>query len=93
MIVGICRVELHVPESNSLKAKRQVIRRIKDRIKNKFNVSIAEVDNNHLWQRTSLGISIVSNDKKFANQVLCLVVDKISQENSAVILDYNMEFI
>jgi uncharacterized protein YlxP (DUF503 family) len=93
MIVGICCIELHIPESSSLKDKRRIIKRIKDVIRNKFNVSIAEIDNNDLWQRASLGISIVSNDKKFANQVLCSVVDRISQENGAVILNHNLEFI
>ena len=93
MVVGILRVELHIPESNSLKAKRQIVKGIKDRIRNKFNVSIAEVDNNDLWQRASLGVSMVSNDKQFVKQVLCSVVDKINQENGAVILDHSIEFI
>ena len=93
MIVGICRIELHIPESNSLKDKRQVVKGIKDKIRNKFNVSIAEIDNNDLWQRATLGVSIVSNDKKFANQVLCMVVDKINQENSAMILEHKTEFV
>ncbi|MCJ7509093.1 MAG: DUF503 domain-containing protein [candidate division Zixibacteria bacterium] len=93
MVVGICRIELHIPESRSLKDKRQVIKGIKDKIRNKFNVSIAEIGNNDLWQRASLGVSIISNDKKFATQVLCLVVDKINQENGAVILDHNIEFV
>ena len=93
MVVGICRIELHIPESNSLKAKRQIVKGIKDRIKNKFNVSIAEVDNNDLWQRTSLGVSMVSNDKQFVKQVLCSVVDKINQENRAIILDHSLEFV
>lgn len=93
MVVGICRIELHIPESRSLKDKRQVIKGIKDKIRNKFNVSIAEIDNNDLWQKASLGVSIISNDKKFATQVLCLVVDKINQENGAVILDHNIEFV
>jgi uncharacterized protein len=93
MVVGICRIELHIPESGSLKDKRQVIKGIKDKIRNKFNVSIAEIDNNDLWQRASLGVSVISNDRKFATQVLCLVVDKINQENGAVMLNHNIEFV
>lgn len=93
MVIGICHIQLHIPESNSLKAKRQVIRRIKDRIRNKFNVSIAEVDNNDLWQRASLAIAIVNKDRKFANQVLSSIADKISQDNGVNILDYKIELI
>ena len=93
MVVGICRIELHIPESRSLKDKRQVIKRIKDKIRNSFNVSIAEIDNNDLWQRASLGVSVISNDRKFATQVLCLVVNKINQESGAVMLNHNIEFV
>ena len=93
MVVGMCRIELHIPESRSLKDKRQVIKGIKDKIRSKFNVSIAEIDNNDLWQRASLGVSVISNDRKFATQVLCLVVDKINQENGAVMLNHNIEFV
>lgn len=67
------------------------MRRTKDRVHNKFNVSIAEVDHNDLWQRTTLGVSVVANEKKFANQVLNQVVDFIGQEGGIQILDYSIE--
>jgi len=67
------------------------LRRTKDRVHNKFNVSIAEVDHNDLWQRTTLGVSVVANEKKFANQVLNQVVDFIGQEGGIQILDYSIE--
>ncbi|HEC82890.1 MAG TPA: DUF503 domain-containing protein, partial [Firmicutes bacterium] len=53
MVVCTCLVSLHIPDSGSLKAKRLVIRRLKDRIRNKFNVSVAEVDDFDLWQRAT----------------------------------------
>ena len=68
-----------------------MLKRIKDRVKNKFNVSIAEVDHNDLWQRTTLGVSVVANQKQFANQVLSGVVDFIGKENGVQILDYSIE--
>ncbi len=58
-------MEIFVPESSSLKSKRFVLNSIKKRIRNKFNVSVAEVENNDKWQRISLGISMVSNERKF----------------------------
>ncbi len=91
MVVGLANIDIHIPESGSLKSKRQLLKRIKDRVKNKFNVSIAEVGHNDLWQRTTIGVSVVANDKKFANQVLSKVVEQINKENGLQILDYSIE--
>lgn len=91
MLVGVCSVEIHIPESNSLKSKRQILRRIKDRIKNRFNVSIAEVENNNLWQRTTLGIAAVANEAKYVNQLLSQVVESLNHESGVVVLDYWIE--
>jgi uncharacterized protein YlxP (DUF503 family) len=93
MVVGLASIDIHIPESESLKGKRHILKRIKDRVKNKFNVSIAEVDHNELWQRTTLGVAVVSNRKQFANQVLSEVVDLINKENGVQILDYSIELI
>lgn len=91
MVVGLASIYIHIPESRSLKSKRRFIKRIKDKVKNRFNVSIAEVDHNDLWQRTTLGVSVATNEKQFANQVLSEVVDLISKENGVQILDYSIE--
>ncbi len=93
MVVGIANIEIHIPESGSLKNKRHFLKRIKDRVKNRFNVSIAEVDHNDLWQRTTLGISVVANEQQFANQVLSQVIEFINQEQGIQILDYSMNFL
>lgn len=93
MVIGICSLELHFPESGSLKSKRQYLRRIKDRIKNNFNVSIAEVENNDLWQRTTVGVAVVANNKRFANEVLSHVVRQITSENGVTVLDYSIEIL
>lgn len=91
MVVGLASIDIHIPESGSLKSKRHVLKGIKDRVKNKFNVSIAEVGHNDLWQRTTIGVSVVANDKKFANRVLSKVVEHISKESGLQILDYSIE--
>jgi len=91
MVVGICSIEIHIPESSSLKSKRQILKRIKDRIRNRFNVSIAEVENNDLWQRTTLGVAAVANQGKFVNQLLSQVVELLNKESGVVVLDYHME--
>jgi uncharacterized protein YlxP (DUF503 family) len=91
MVVGVANIDIHIPQSGSLKSKRHFLKGVKDRLKNKFNVSIAEVGHNDLWQRTTLGVSVVANEKKFANQVLSQVVEQINRENGLQILDYSIE--
>ncbi len=92
MVIGALLIDIHFPESSSLKAKRQHLRRLKDRLKNRLNVSVAEVGGNDLWQRTTLGVCVIANEKRFTNQVLSKAVKQISEENGVVILDYSMEF-
>lgn len=91
MIIGVCTIELYLAESGSLKTKRQILRRIKDKIQGAFNVSISEVDHHDLWQRATLGVAVVSTDVRFANGVLCKVVDFVERESRAEILDWKVE--
>jgi uncharacterized protein len=70
MVVGLCTVELFISESQSLKDKRQVLHSLKDRLHGKFNLSVAEVDGQDLWQKAVLGIACVANEGTHVNQVL-----------------------
>ena len=74
MTVGIARLTLFVAGSHSLKEKRMVLRRIKDLVRQKFNVSIAEVAENDVWQRAVLGLAVVGNDRRFVEGALDEVV-------------------
>ena len=74
MHVGICQVELRLPENQSLKGKRQVVKSIIARLQNTYKVSVAEVDNQELWQLTTLGIACVSNQRRHADDTLSNVV-------------------
>ena len=92
MNVGVCRISLRLPENLSLKGKRRVLKSIITRVRNKFNVSIAEVDDHELWQLATLGICCVSNDGRYTNEVLSKVVDFIVNGRFDVeILDYEIE--
>ena len=91
MVVGTCTISLHIPESGSLKSKRWVLRRIKDRVRNKFNVSIAEIDDFDLWQRATLGVAVVSKDGRFADQVIAKVIDLIRSDGNAHIIDIHTD--
>jgi len=77
MNVGVCRVSLRLPENLSLKGKRRVLKSITTRVGNKFNVSVAEVDDHGLWQSVVLGVCCVSNNTRYTNAVLSKVVDFI----------------
>jgi uncharacterized protein len=70
MVVGLCTVELFISESRSLKDKRQVLHSLKDRLHEKFNLSVAEVDGQDLWQKAVLGMACVANEGGHVNQVL-----------------------
>jgi uncharacterized protein YlxP (DUF503 family) len=89
MVVGILRLTLYVPGASSLKDKRQVLRKVIDRLRARFNVSVAEVGDNDIWQRAVVGIAAISNDHSFVNEVL----DKCARDagNIAEILNREME--
>jgi uncharacterized protein len=94
MHIGVCRLRFRMPENDSLKGKRSVVKSITSRVANKFNVSIAEVDDLDLWQVATLGISCLSNDGRHANEILSKVADFISDSNFEIeVLDYNIEIL
>jgi uncharacterized protein len=74
MTIGIARLTLFLPEAHSLKEKRMVLRRVKDRARQKFNLAIAEVGDNDLWQRAVLGIAVVGNGRRFVESALDEIV-------------------
>ena len=94
MNVGVCKINLRLPENLSLKGKRQVLKSITTRVVNRFNVAVAEVDNQDLWQLATLGVCCVSNSKRHTNEVLSKVVDFIAGNRFEIeILDYEIEIL
>ena len=88
MIVGIYQIELFIPESNSLKSKRFIIKSLKTRIRNKFNVSIAEVGENDKWQRAVLGVAAVTNDKKLIDSIFNQIKNIITSDVKVELIDH-----
>ncbi len=78
MFVGVLRLTLYLPDPGSLKSKRHLLRSCIDRVKAKFNVSIAEVAENDLWQRSVVGVTAVGNDHAFVNETLDKVTDFVA---------------
>jgi uncharacterized protein YlxP (DUF503 family) len=93
MFVGISQVELFIPESGSLKSKRFVLKSIKTKIRNKFNVSVAELENNDKWQRSTLGVSIICNDKKIIDSTFNQVLNLIEADGRMEVIDYSTEIL
>ena len=78
MVVGVLRLTLHLPSPGSLKSKRHLVRSAIDRVKAKFNVSIAEVAENDLWQKSVIGVAAVSNDRVLVGEILDRVTDFVA---------------
>ncbi len=93
MIVGLLTLDLHIPEANSLKSKRQVIKSLIDRIKNKFNVSVSEVDAQNLWQRSIIGIAFVANETVIINKVFEKIRTQVINTHTVELIDSTMEML
>jgi uncharacterized protein YlxP (DUF503 family) len=93
MIVGVCTVELFIPDGQSLKSKRQVLSSLKDKLRDKFNVSVAEVDEQDLWQKAVLGIACVANETAYVNQVLDQVLNQIRAVPTIEIVQSRIELL
>ena len=89
MVVGVLRLTLYIHGASSLKDKRQVVRKVTDRLRSRFNVGVAEVGDNDVWQKAVIGIAAVANDHSFVNEVL----DKCVRDagNIAEIVNREME--
>jgi len=93
MTVGSCKIELRIPDSASLKAKRRVVKSLKDRVQARFNVGIAEVDRLDDWQRATLGVAAVSNDARLVDETLSKVVNWIEANGEALVVDYEIDLV
>ena len=91
MVVGTLSLKLAVLEAASLKDKRRVVSSIKDRLRGKFNVSVAEVGSLDRRQQAELGVAIVGNDGRFVGSCLDKVVEYVRRDRSACLVDYEVE--
>lgn len=94
MHIGVARVTLQLAENSSLKGKRMVVKSVAQRVRNRFNVAIAEVDTQDVWEVITLGIVCLSDDPRHANAMLSKVVDFIESERlDAEVAGLEMELI
>jgi uncharacterized protein YlxP (DUF503 family) len=90
-LVGLLQIELRIPGNRSLKGKRRVLKSIKDRVRSRFNVSVAEVDLNDVWDAALLAVTCAANESPIIHQVLSKVVDAIERNHDVVVVDYAIE--
>ncbi|GAV22123.1 DUF503 domain-containing protein [Carboxydothermus pertinax] len=93
MIIGVLTLELYIPQSQSLKEKRMVLKSITEKIKYHYNVSIAEVGNQNLWQRSTLALAAVSLKKDDLEKVFGKIENLIEQNGNVLITERVKEFI
>ncbi|MBZ4643840.1 MAG: hypothetical protein JG767_1449 [Deferribacteraceae bacterium] len=84
---------LEIPSAFSLKEKRRVLNSLKTKLKNKFNISIAEVGQKDIWNRAELGVAVISDDSSFCNEQLGKVVEFIDNFPEVVLLEINQEIL
>ena len=91
MVVGTLKIEFHLSDNRSLKGKRKVVRSMVDKVKSRFNVSIAEVGSNDKWQKIELGISTVGNDRRHVDSYLNHTLEFLESLYLAEIVNTEME--
>ncbi len=93
MTIGILKIIYHLPYSQTLKNKRQILRSIKDILKKKFNISISEIDYMNLWQKSLIGISMISSEQSFINSNFNKIISEFECFKNGYIADYNTEYL
>ena len=93
MFVGIVRIELHLPAAASLKDKRAVVRALKERIRQRVQAAVAEVDHQDLWQRAALGVAVVSGERRQVDSMLQKVRSLVESTYGAQLLEWEEQLL
>ena len=93
MPVGLLTLELHIAEAQSLKDKRQVLRSLKDRLRNQFNVAVAELDFEDMWQRSVVGVVTLSNEEHHVEEALQKVLAEADRILGPVLIAHAVDFL
>ena len=93
MPVGLLTLELHIPDAQSLKDKRQVLRSLKDKLRRDFNVAVAEMEHHDTWQRSVVGIVTISNEENHLREVLQKVLDEADRILGSILINQAVEIV
>ena len=91
--VAVGTIELHLPDVDSLKGKRHILKGLKERVRARFEVAVAEVDNHDIWQRATLAVACVSHDSRHANEVVSKALDFIEANVDGSVIDTSLEIL
>ena len=91
--VALGTVELHLPDVESLKGKRHVLKGLKQRVRARFEVAVAEVDHQDMWQRATLAVAYVSDDSRHANEVVSKALDFIEANVEGMVIRESVEIL
>jgi len=91
--VAVGTVELHLPDVGSLKGKRHALKGLKDTVRRRFEISVAEVDHHDSWQRATLALACVSGDSRHANEVISKAMDFIEDHVDGYVTDVHVEIL
>ena len=92
-VIALLTIDIHIPHAQSLKDKRMVIRRVKDRLRSKFNVAVSEVDHQELWQRSQVGVVTVGSDDAYVQQTLKLALEEAERSAPECVVQGNIEIV
>jgi uncharacterized protein len=93
LVIGVCKIVLSIDDAFSLKEKRHVIKSIIERLKSRFNASVAEVELNDKWKSAVIGISCVSNEAGHADSMMANFINFVENDGRAIMVDYSTEII
>ena len=90
--LGVLCVSIHIPDAQSLKQKRFVLKSLKDKVRRKFNISIAELDGQDKWQVSTLGFAMISSDHRHIDSCLQNILSSLDRFGGLVVCDHSIEF-
>ncbi|MGB9682064.1 MAG: DUF503 domain-containing protein [bacterium] len=91
MVIGLCEIELYIPNALSLKDKRRYLQSLIKRLRNNFNASVTEIEYKDKWQKTVIGIACIEDGRKEIDTVFSDIINYISKENGLELVDYSIE--
>jgi uncharacterized protein len=93
MPIGLLTLDINIPESRSLKDKRQVLRSLKDRLRHRFNVAVAELEHQDVWQRAVIGVVTLGDQPAFVEQSLRAVLEDSELQLGRYLVDHQLEIL
>jgi len=91
LVTVIISIQLEIPGVDSLKGKRRILKSLTTRLRNNFNISIAEVGDNDIHRSAQIGVALVSNNKSYGHQVASKIINRIESNPEVILADYNID--